>query len=518
MADSADEKRDAIAEPSVAIAPTNPDMHTAPVDVADNHKFVAEDDIPRPAGWMYRSFKLGSMRLPWYASPPTQLVIVAFVCFLCPGAFNAVNGLGGGGQLDATVADNANVAVYSTFSIVGFFAGSLVNRLGIRLTLSFGGLGYFLYIASYLSYNHNANAGFVTFAGAVLGLCAGLLWSAQGAIMLSYPPEQSKGKYISWFWMIFNLGGVIGSLVPLGQNINSTAGAVNDGTYIGFMILTFVGAVLAWFLVDARHVRRADGSKVILMKHPTWRTEIFGVWEVLSNESYIVLLFPLFFASNWFYSYQFNDVNGATFTIRTRALNNVLYWSSQIVGAFVFGYALDIKSVRRSIKARAALAVLFGLTMVIWGGGYAFQKNYDRAATEAKDYVTMDWTTTGYVGPMFLYIFYGFFDAAWQSVVYWYIGSLSNNSRTLANVVGFYKGIQSAGAAISYRIDALKAPFMNEFASNWALLAGSLLIAAPVILTKIKDTVPIEDDLKFSDETLEDVKGAGMDTELVREY
>jgi hypothetical protein len=31
--------------------------------------------------------------------------------------------------------------------------------------------------------------------------------------MMSYPPEKNKGKYISWFWMIFNLGAVIGSLV-----------------------------------------------------------------------------------------------------------------------------------------------------------------------------------------------------------------------------------------------------------------------------------------------------------------
>ncbi|MCJ1320542.1 hypothetical protein MMC15_005882 [Xylographa vitiligo] len=518
MSNSSDEKHNPIAEAGITTAAPKQDTLPTQRGISHHHNVDAENDVPRPVGWMYKSFRLGPVRLPWYASPPTQLFIVALVCFLCPGMFNATNGLGGGGQLDATVADNANVAVYSTFSIIGFFAGSIVNRLGIRLTLSFGGLGYFLYIASYLSYNHNANAGFVTFAGAFLGLCAGLLWSAQGAIMLSYPPEQSKGRYISWFWMIFNLGGVIGSLVPLGQNINSTAGAVNDGTYIGFMILTFIGAVLAWFLVDARHVRRADGSKVILMKHPTWRTEVFGVWEVLSSESYIVLLFPLFFASNWFYSYQFNDVNGSVFNIRTRALNNVLYWTSQIVGAFVFGYALDIASVRRSTKARAALGVLFVLTMVIWGGGYAFQKNYDRAATDAKDYITMDWTTSGYAGPMFLYIFYGFFDAAWQTTTYWFMGSLSNNSRKLANFVGFYKGIQSAGAAISYRIDALKAPFMNEFASNWALLAGSLLIAAPVILMKIKDTVPIEEDLQFSDETLEDVKGGGMDTELARNY
>lgn len=85
------------------------------------------------------------------------------------------------------------------------------------------------------------------------------------------------------------------------------------------------------------------------------------------------------------------------------------------------------------------------------------------------------------------------------------MGALTNNGRKLANFAGFYKGIQSAGAAIIYRIDALEAPFMNEFASCWGLLAGSLLIALPLILIKVKDTVPLEEDIKFSDETIEEV-------------
>lgn len=97
----------------------------------------------------------------------------------------------------------------------GFAAGTIVNWAGIKWSLSFGGLGYVIYVASFLSYNHNHNKGFSIFAGAFLGCCAGILWSAQGAIMMSYPPEGSKGRYISWFWMIFNLGGVIGSLVSL---------------------------------------------------------------------------------------------------------------------------------------------------------------------------------------------------------------------------------------------------------------------------------------------------------------
>jgi len=40
---------------------------------------------------------------------------------------------------------------------------------------------------------------------------------------------------------------------------------------------------------------------------------------------------------------------------------------------------------------------------------------------------------------------------------------------------------------------------------QWGLCAGALVFAAPVIWLKIKDTVTIEEDLKFSDETVADV-------------
>lgn len=188
-----------------APADSSPAEHNSPSGEENGH-------IQYPTGWMYRKFRFGFIRIPCYASPPFQLVLVAFVCFMCPGMFNALSGLGGGGQFDPKTSDDANVALYSTFSVLGFFAGSIANRLGLKLTLSLGGLGYVLYVAAFLSYNHNQNSGFVIFAGALLGVCAGMLWAAQGAIMMSYPPEESKGRYISWFWMIFNLGAVIGGL------------------------------------------------------------------------------------------------------------------------------------------------------------------------------------------------------------------------------------------------------------------------------------------------------------------
>lgn len=184
--------------------------HDVGVDEAAHDHSV--DGTQRPDGFLYRPFRLFGREL-WYASPKIQLLMVSVVCFLCPGMYNSLTGLGGGGQVDTTVQDHANIALYSTFAVVGFFAGTFANRLGLRLTLSIGGLGYCIYSASFLSYSHTQNVGFVIFSGAFLGLCAALLWTAQGAIMMSYPPENSKGRYISWFWIIFNLGAVIGSLV-----------------------------------------------------------------------------------------------------------------------------------------------------------------------------------------------------------------------------------------------------------------------------------------------------------------
>lgn len=189
----------------------------------------------------------------------------------------------------------------------------------------------------------------------------------------------------------------------------------------------FFGACLSLMLCDAKKVIRSDGSRIIVMKNPTWKSELYGLWDTLKNEPYVVLLFPMFWSSNWFYTYQGNAINVAYFNTRTRALNSFLYWFAQIVAASIIGPLLDMSYFRRTTRARAAWAILFVLTMVIWGGGWAWQKNYTRESvdTDTTDFVHWDWTHDGYVGPMFLYFFYGFYDAVWQGVIYWLVFLLS---------------------------------------------------------------------------------------------
>lgn len=72
------------------------------------------------------------------------------------------------------------------------------------------------------------------------------------------------------------------------------------------------------------------------------------------------------------------------------------------------------------------------------------------------------------------------------------------------------RSLQSAGACIYWGLDSSGMSYDLMFAVTWGLLGAALVIGSPVIFMRIKDTVTMEEDLKFSDETIEDVVvGAG---------
>lgn len=97
--------------------------HSYPTSSTANDYGLDHDPTPSR---IHRRLPFG---LPPYASPPIQLLVVSLVCFLCPGMFNALGGMGGGGQVDAKAANDANTALYSTFAVFGFFAGTIVSRI-----------------------------------------------------------------------------------------------------------------------------------------------------------------------------------------------------------------------------------------------------------------------------------------------------------------------------------------------------------------------------------------------------
>jgi hypothetical protein len=57
-------------------------------------------------------------------------------------------------------------------------------------------------------------------------------------------------------------------------------------------------------MVNPEKMIRSDGTKVTLPRHPSWKAEIMGLYYVLKDDPLILLLFPMFFASNWFTTWR----------------------------------------------------------------------------------------------------------------------------------------------------------------------------------------------------------------------
>ncbi|KAL0452352.1 UNVERIFIED_CONTAM: UNC93-like protein 1 [Sesamum latifolium] len=425
-----------------------------------------------------------------YNSPLVQVVLIGLVCFCCPGMFNALSGMGAGGQLDPTAANNANTALYSTFAVFGILGGGIYNILGPQLTLLTGCSTYVLYAGAFLYYNHYHHQAFAIVAGAFLGIGAGLLWASQGAIMTSYPPHDRKGVYISLFWSIFNMGGVIGGLIPFVLNFHRTdAVSVNDGTYIGFMAFMSVGTLLSLLILHPSRVVRDDGSRCTNIKYSSVGVEAREILKLFRDRR-MLLMVPASWASNFFYSYQFNNVNAKLFNVRTRGLNNIFYWGAQMIGSVIIGYIMDFSFKSRRARGLLGVGVVAVLGTAIWGGGLAKQLSYTRDDLPSRGLDFKD--GSDFAGPFVLYFSYGLLDAMFQSMVYWVIGALADDSEILSRYNGFYKGVQSAGAAIAWQLDTQKVSFLAELITNWALMTVSFPLLALLILRAVKDDDEVE--------------------------
>ncbi|RZC73882.1 hypothetical protein C5167_049363 [Papaver somniferum] len=426
-----------------------------------------------------------------YNSPLVQVCMIGLVCFCCPGMFNALSGMGGGGQVDHTAVNNANTALYTTFAVFGILGGGIYNILGPRYTLFAGCSTYVLYAGAFLYYNHYKHQAFAIVAGAILGFGAGLLWAGQGAIMTSYPPQHRKGTYIAIFWSIFNMGGVIGGLIPFVMNYDRTeAVSVNDGTYIGFMFFMAIGTVLTLGILPPSRVVRDDGSRCTNIKYSKVTTELIEILKLFLNWK-MLLLVPASLASNLFYSYQFNNVNGLLFNLRTSGLNNMFYWGAQMLGSVGIGHIFDYSFESRRKRGFIGIGVVALLNTGIWAGGLANQLTYSAEDLPEK----LDFKISGsrFAGPFVLYFSYGLLDAMFQSMIYWVIGALADDSETLSRYAGFYKGIQSAGGAAAWQIDAHKVSLIGQLIINWSLTTISYPLLVLLVMLAVKDKNEDED-------------------------
>ncbi|KAK9764298.1 hypothetical protein K7432_008305 [Basidiobolus ranarum] len=375
-------------------------------------------------------------------APTIQLLIVSLVCCFIVGTYNIYYSLGDLESNNSTLSNWNNIALYASFSLCSIVSGSAHNYLGPRISVIFGCIPYMIYVCCLWLYRE-FKVDFLPVVGSViLGAGASLLWTAAGTIIMSYPMENQKGRFFGIFWILFNLGSLISGFLPFFST-------QSNYITIWFLCLMAFGLCLSYFMVSPARVIREDGSRVTSKTGFNMSQELNQIRRTLLNKN-ILLLFPIFFYTNFYYSYRLGHFSHELFTVRTVALNTVCYWASQMLGAFTFGQYLDNPLCVRSKKARLGLLFVAFFTTATWLGCLFLELNNPDVISLVSSRI--DILDDSYGASLVLMLLSGFTDATVQSWCYWMMGAMTNNAMILSRYAGFYKAIQSGGTAVAWYI------------------------------------------------------------------
>lgn len=137
------------------------------------------------------------------------------------------------------LASRAGNAILFALMTTSCLTGSiLINRIGFRYALALGTVGYSIYSAALYQNNRHGTQWFIYLGSAACGVTAGFFWAAEGAIMLSYPPPENRGKYLAYWLAYRNSGSILGGAVNLASNYSGRSlGKLDWRTYIVFVVL-----------------------------------------------------------------------------------------------------------------------------------------------------------------------------------------------------------------------------------------------------------------------------------------
>lgn len=157
---------------------------------------------------------------------------------------------------------------------------------------------------------------------------------------------------------------------------------------------------------------------------------------------------------------------GYYFSLRTRALNTILYNVLQVILPAILAALLDaqwigIRKVRGIIGVifTAATTISLATSELIY-----FKQKVDRT----KPGPSMDWSDPGYANIMILHLLWGGCFCCWTFMVQWIMGSMSNKPEVLSRYAGLFKGTSALGVCVAFAIDARKPQYWVEMAIHFA--------------------------------------------------
>ena len=218
---------------------------------------------------------------------------------------------------------------------------------------------------------------------------------------MSYPMEKDKGRSFTVFWIIFQVGSLLGSAITLGIQFHKDMEGVSTSVYVAFVIVMLTAIATSWLILPPQKVVRSDSTLVEIEPSVSPLVEFREFLKMLKDWRTLAL-FPMCFASNYFYAYQ-SAITAYLFNGRTRALVALAVGLGSIVGSILIGLVTDkLPFTRRKRAFIACGAVAVGMCG-IWGAGLAFQLQFKREDPTVRGAeVPWDWTVGVSVGPILL--------------------------------------------------------------------------------------------------------------------
>jgi len=376
--------------------------------------------------------------------------------------------------------------------VTTFFAPMIVNILGAKCALFIGTLGYPVYALAIFFHQRL----WAVVSGILLGMTAGLLWTSQGQLMMSYPDRDSVGKFVAIFWGIFNAGGLIGCVMSFVINLPHVAegpdavegSSLSGSTYWTFFIIMLGGCVLSLFVLPLKQVTRVvDGSveKIIARSNTAPEMDAMAlVKQELSRtlssfkRPQMLLFAPLFFYSNFFYAYHFGKI-GVLYNGRTASMVSALYWVAQILGSFILQSFLDSNALSMKRRGYISFFAIFVYMVGSWiFGGYVqydFEVSSNKQGLDFESQIRNPWAS---ILCLFLW---GFVDSFVQVWSYWMMSQISDVPEELACMTAFYKLWQNGGAFLSFLLDAF-VPGFEPLQAYWTNVVLILCIVPPTMM------------------------------------
>ena len=113
----------------------------------------------------------------------------------------------------------------------------------------------------------DGNEWFLILANVINGIGSGLFFASEGAVVVGYPEPEKRGRYITIWVFMRNLGPIVGGAILLGLNVSTNGkGSVSLNSFAVIMGIMCLCPFVALLLVEPNQVQRNDGSEVFVTR------------------------------------------------------------------------------------------------------------------------------------------------------------------------------------------------------------------------------------------------------------